>query len=89
MDRGRPSASYIEQLLGYGCGVSAVSITRRLLALWQSSCGNQTLQGTNYALARAAPVAAAKARRFSTQAFIAGIQMKALSDKMRLPPVRY
>jgi hypothetical protein len=68
MDRGQPSVSYSEQRLGCGCGVSAASITRRLLARSPSSSGGRTLPAINYGLALAAPVAAAKERLSSIQA---------------------
>ena len=38
-DHGQRSVSYSERRLGYGCGVSAASITGRLLARLLSSCG--------------------------------------------------
>jgi hypothetical protein len=65
MDRGQPSVSYIERLLGCGCGVSAANTTRRSLALSLSSDGGRTLPAINYGLALGAPVAAAKVRPFS------------------------
>jgi hypothetical protein len=67
-DHGRPSASYSERLLGYGCGASGVSITRRLLALSLSSVGGLTLPATNYGAGLAAPTAATKVQHFSIQA---------------------
>jgi hypothetical protein len=68
MDRGRLLASYSKPPLGCGFGVSAVSITCRLLALSLSSDGGRTLPATNYELAPAAPVAAAKVQHSSIQA---------------------
>jgi hypothetical protein len=53
--------SYSDRRLGCGFGVSAASITHRSLVLWRSSGGGQTLPATNCVLARAAPVAGAKA----------------------------
>jgi len=68
LDYDRRSVSYSKRRLGCGCGVSAASITRRSLAPWPSSGGDRTPPATNYALALAAPVAAAKVQRSSTQA---------------------
>jgi hypothetical protein len=68
MDRGQLSVSYSEQRLKCGCGVSTVSITRRLLAPSPSFDGGRTLPAINYELALAAPVAVAKAQHSSTQA---------------------
>ncbi|MFZ1150902.1 MAG: hypothetical protein WAR76_14380 [Xanthobacteraceae bacterium] len=66
LDRGQRSASYSEQRLGHGYGVSGASITRRSLAPLPSSDGGQTPQATSYERPRAAPVAAAKVRQSST-----------------------
>ena len=68
LDRGQPLVNYSEQRLGSGCGASAVSITRRLLAPSPSFDGGRMLPVTNYGSALAAPVAEAKVQRSSTQA---------------------
>ena len=68
LDHDRRSASYSKQLLGCGCGVSVASIMRPLLAPLQSSFGDRMRRATNYALALAAPVAAAKVQNSSIQA---------------------
>jgi hypothetical protein len=68
LDRGPRSASYSEQRLGSGCGVSAASITRRSLARSLSFCGVRTLQATSCVPAHAALVAVEKVRPSSVQA---------------------
>ena len=67
-DHGQHSVSCSERRLGYGYGVSVVSIARRLLALSPLSAGDRMLQVTNCVPAHAVRVAAQKARPSSGQA---------------------
>jgi hypothetical protein len=80
LDHAQPSASYSEQHLGYGFGVSAASSTRRLLAPSPSSGGGRTPPAINYGRPRAALVAAAKVRRSSVQA---GPEIMSVSIRFR------
>jgi hypothetical protein len=57
-DHRQRSASYSSRRPGFGCGVSAASITRRWRAQSQSFGGDQTPQPTNCVPAHAALVAA-------------------------------
>ena len=68
LDDDRRSASYSERHHGFGCGVSAASITRRWRALSPSSCGGRTPAATNCVPAHAVLVAAGKVRPSSVQA---------------------
>src|SRR5262249_15080207 len=90
MNRDPQSASYSVRLLGCGCGASAVSITRRLFAPSQSSCGGRTPQATDYAPALAAPVAATKERSSSIQAgqaiILASVRFRPTSGDYRGSP---
>jgi hypothetical protein len=68
LDHRLHSASYSGRRLGFGCGVSGASITRRSLAQLPSSFGGRMLQATNCVPAHAVLIAAEKARPSSGQA---------------------
>ena len=67
-DHGQHSVSCGERRLGYGYGVSVVSIARRLLALSPLSCGGRMHQAINCVPAHAALAAAEKVPHSSGQA---------------------
>ena len=69
--RGRRWASCSALALGGGCTASAARTTRRWLLRHRSFCGVPTRRATSYGNARAAPTAAARARRSSIRRGVA------------------